>query len=50
MRLCVRACVCVFLISLEQISAVNTEDGIPLRIAVHPKGDGVLCSFSNSFK
>ncbi len=45
-----RACVCVFLSSLEQISAVNTEDGIPLRIAVHPKGDGVLCSFSNSFK
>jgi prolactin regulatory element-binding protein len=32
------------------ISAVNTEDGIPLRIAVHPKGGGVLCSFSNSFK
>jgi prolactin regulatory element-binding protein len=34
----------------DTISAVNTEDGIPLRIAVHPKGDGVLCSFSNSFK
>jgi hypothetical protein len=50
MRMCVCACVCVFFLSLEQISAVNTEDGIPLRIAVHPKGGGVLCSFSNSFK
>ncbi|CAM6009198.1 unnamed protein product [Sphagnum balticum] len=34
----------------DTISAVNTKDGIPLRIAVHPKGAGVLCSFSNSFK
>ena len=33
---------------VSQIHAIETEDGRPLQLAVHPSGDGVLCAFANS--
>ena len=35
---------------MSQIHAIETEDGRPLQLAVHPSGDGVLCSFADSCK
>ncbi|KAG0578886.1 hypothetical protein M758_4G061700 [Ceratodon purpureus] len=35
---------------LDTIHAIEMEDGRPLQLAVHPSGDGVLCSFANSCK
>ncbi|XP_024392589.1 SEC12-like protein 1 isoform X3 [Physcomitrium patens] len=32
------------------IYSISPEDGLPLRLAVHPSGDGVICFFANSCK
>ncbi|GJN04865.1 hypothetical protein PR202_ga22442 [Eleusine coracana subsp. coracana] len=34
-------------LSTEPALVVETEDQVPYRMAVHPRGDGVLCAFPN---
>ncbi|GJN25672.1 hypothetical protein PR202_gb13530 [Eleusine coracana subsp. coracana] len=34
-------------LSAEPALVVETEDQVPYRMAVHPRGDGVLCAFPN---
>jgi prolactin regulatory element-binding protein len=35
---------------VHTVHAIETADGRPLQLAVHPSGDGVLCSFANTSK
>jgi prolactin regulatory element-binding protein len=30
-----------------QVVEVKTKEEVPYRMAVHPRGDGVLCAFPN---
>jgi len=34
-------------LSPEAVVEVKTKEEVPYRMAVHPRGDGVLCAFPN---